>query len=47
MVGAEFQWIRRENNDEGPDSAGFGFESEDYRVQFSARYNFSHGVQRN
>jgi len=35
MMGAEFQWGRRENNSDG-------FESDDYRIQFSARYNFGH-----
>jgi hypothetical protein len=34
MVGGEFQWGHRENFLDG-------FESEDYRVQFSFRYNFS------
>jgi len=34
MMGAEFQWARRENNADG-------FTSEDYRIQFSAKYNFS------
>jgi hypothetical protein len=33
MMGAEFQWGRRENNSDG-------FTSDDYRLQFSARYNF-------
>jgi len=37
MMGAEFQWGRRENNTDG-------FESDDYRIQFSARYNFSHSL---
>jgi hypothetical protein len=36
MVGGEFQWGRRENN-------GDGFASNDYRVQFSFRFNFSKG----
>jgi hypothetical protein len=34
MMGAEFQWARRENNSDG-------FTSDDYRIQFSAKYNFS------
>lgn len=34
MVGGEFQWGRRENNFDG-------FASNDYRIQFSFRYNFS------
>lgn len=33
MAGFEFQWGRRENNTDG-------FTFDDYRVQFSARYNF-------
>jgi hypothetical protein len=35
MVGGEFQWGERENNSDG-------FTSDDYRIQFSAKYNFSH-----
>jgi hypothetical protein len=35
MLGPEIQWGRRENNSDG-------FSSEDYRIQFSAKYNFSH-----
>ena len=35
MVGGEVQWGRRENNSDG-------FESDDYRFQLSARYNFGH-----
>jgi hypothetical protein len=34
MVGGEFQWGRRENSRDG-------FASNDYRIQFSFRYNFS------
>jgi hypothetical protein len=34
MAGLEFQWGRRENNSDG-------FHVDDYRIQFSARYNFS------
>ena len=34
MIGGEFQWGRRENNSDG-------FTSDDYRVQFSFKYNFS------
>jgi DcaP outer membrane protein len=34
MAGFEFQWGRRENNSDG-------FDEDDYRIQFSARYNFS------
>jgi hypothetical protein len=34
MAGLEFQWGRRENNSDG-------FKVDDYRIQFSARYNFS------
>ncbi len=37
MMGAEFQWGRRENNTDG-------FTSDDYRIQFSAKYNFSHSL---
>lgn len=37
MAGLEFQWGRRENF-----SDGFGVD--DYRIQFSARYNFSFNV---
>jgi len=33
MMGAEFQWGRRENKG--------NFTSDDYRIQFSARYNFA------
>src|SRR5262249_15179798 len=33
-MGAEFQWARRENNSDG-------FTSDDYRIQFSAKYNFA------
>jgi hypothetical protein len=34
MTGVELQWGRRENNDDG-------WTTEDYRVQFSFKYNFS------
>jgi hypothetical protein len=34
MVGGEFQWGRRDNFSDG-------FKSDDYRIQFSFRYNFS------
>src|SRR5262245_28701549 len=34
MMGGEFQWGRRENNSDG-------FTSDDYRIQFSFKYNFS------
>jgi hypothetical protein len=34
MVGGEFQWGHRENNSDG-------FTSDDYRIQFSFKYNFS------
>ena len=34
MAGLEFQWGRRENNSDG-------FSVDDYRIQFSAKYNFS------
>ena len=34
MIGGEFQWGQRENNSDD-------FESDDYRIQFSAKYNFS------
>ena len=34
MVGGEFQWGRRENFFDG-------FASNDYRIQFSFKYNFS------
>ena len=33
MTGLEFQWGRRENFRDG-------FQVDDYRIQFSARYNF-------
>jgi hypothetical protein len=35
MVGSEFQWGQRENNSDD-------FESDDFRIQFTAKYNFSH-----
>ena len=35
MTGGEFQWGRRENS-------GDGFIFDDYRIQFSARYNFDY-----
>ncbi len=35
MMGGEFQWARRENNSDG-------WTADDYRIQFSAKYNFSH-----
>ena len=35
MVGGEFQWGRRENHSDG-------FSSNDYRLQFSFKYNFSY-----
>ncbi len=35
MVGGEFQWGKRENNSDG-------FSSDDYRIQFSFKYNFSY-----
>ena len=34
MYGPEVIWIRRENNSDG-------FSSDDFRVQFSVKYNFS------
>jgi hypothetical protein len=34
MIGGEFQWGRRENFLDG-------FKSDDFRIQFSFRYNFS------
>jgi hypothetical protein len=37
MVGGEFQWGRRENNTDG-------WVANDYRVQFSFKYNFSYKV---
>ncbi|HEY6929048.1 MAG TPA: DcaP family trimeric outer membrane transporter [Thermoanaerobaculia bacterium] len=37
MAGLEFQWGRRENFSDG-------FKVDDYRIQFSARYNFSFSV---
>ena len=37
MFGGEFQWGRRDNN-------GDGFRADDYRVQFSFKYNFSYKV---
>jgi hypothetical protein len=43
MVGAEFQWGRRENKADGTIVGGNLIETlDDYRIQFSARYNFSH-----
>jgi hypothetical protein len=36
ILGGEFQWGRRENN-------GDGFAVNDYRIQFSFKYNFSKG----
>ena len=44
MWGGEVQWGKRENNDDGGlDAAGNTVESfDDYRVQFSVKYNFSH-----
>jgi hypothetical protein len=41
MMGAEFQWARRENN--GGTPAG-DYTPDDYRIQFSARYNFSYNM---
>jgi hypothetical protein len=35
MMGGEFQWGRRENHDDD-------WTADDYRFQFSAKYNFSH-----
>jgi hypothetical protein len=35
LAGGEFQWGRRKNNTDG-------FISNDYRVQFSFKYNFSY-----
>ncbi len=35
MMGPELQWGRRENFRDG-------FTSDDFRIQFSAKYNFSH-----
>jgi hypothetical protein len=37
MAGFEYQWGRRENNSDD-------FHSDDHRIQFSARYNFSFGL---
>lgn len=37
IMGGEFQWGRRENNSDG-------FTSDDYRVQFSFKYNFSASI---
>jgi len=37
MMGPEFQWGRRENNSDG-------YSVDDYRVQFSAKYNFKHQI---
>jgi hypothetical protein len=34
MMGGEFQWGRRENNSDG-------FQTDDYRIQFSFKYNFA------
>jgi hypothetical protein len=35
MLGPEFQWGRRENNSDG-------WSADDYRLQFSVKYNFGH-----
>ena len=35
MMGGEFQWGRRENFSDG-------FHSDDVKLQFSFKYNFSH-----
>jgi hypothetical protein len=37
LMGGEFQWARRENFSDG-------FSLNDYRVQFSFKYNFSYKV---
>jgi hypothetical protein len=37
MMGPELQWGKRENNSDG-------FTSDDFRVQFSAKYNFSTSI---
>jgi hypothetical protein len=37
MFGGEVQWGSRENNSDG-------FRADDYRVQFSFKYNFSYKV---
>lgn len=37
MMGSEFQWGRRENNSDG-------FTSDDYRIQFSFKYNFAASI---
>jgi len=37
MMGGEFQWARRDNHSDG-------FSSNDYRLQFSFKYNFSYKV---
>jgi hypothetical protein len=37
MMGAEFQWSHRQNNSDG-------FNSDDFRVQFSFKYSFSYKV---
>ena len=37
MMGGEFQWAHRENNSDG-------FSVNDYRVQFSFKYNFSYKI---
>jgi hypothetical protein len=37
MFGGEFQWGRRDNNSDG-------FRADDYRIQFSFKYNFSYKV---
>jgi hypothetical protein len=37
MFGPEFQWGRRENNSDG-------WSVDDYRVQFSVKYNFNFSV---
>ena len=35
MAGVEFQWGRRENFSDG-------FKADDYRLQFSVKYNFAY-----
>src|SRR5262249_46580966 len=46
MWGGEVQWGKRTNNDDsGTDLAGNQVDSfDDYRIQFSVKYNFSHSV---
>jgi len=37
MMGPELQWAKRENNSDN-------FSVDDFRIQFSAKYSFSHSM---